>query len=53
MLHIIRERKLSYGGQSPSHPKASLRTGNNFLSFSFQEMKGKNFVILDILGTDK
>ena len=53
MLHIIRERKLSYDGQSPKHPKASPRIGNRFLSFSFQEMKVKRFLILDILGTDK
>lgn len=39
MLHVIRECKLSYEGQSPKHPKASLRIGNRFLVFSFQEMK--------------
>lgn len=53
MLHIIRECKLSYEGQSPKHPKASLRIGNRFPVFSFQEMKGKSFLILDILGIDR
>lgn len=52
MLYIIRECKLSYDGQSPKHPKALLKTGKRFLSFPFQERKGKSFLILDVLGTD-
>lgn len=37
----------------PKHPKTSLSTGNRFLPFTFQEIKGKSFWILDIPDTDK
>lgn len=53
MLHILRKYELNCDGQSTKRSKALLRIGNGFLSFSFQEMKGKFISVLNIHGIDK